>query len=111
MGRHSAPSRIAPRLKRTASNAATVLFVTSIATAAIYIGIALIANAKYNEIPPPTMTAGIYDAPTPSVQHGMPAQQISGADQATQGELRRCPATGCAASTCHAETGEPIPGR
>ena len=66
MGRHSAPSRIGRRLKRTATNVAAVLLVTSIATTVIFAGIALYAEAEDNEIPPPTITAGAYDAAPPT---------------------------------------------
>jgi hypothetical protein len=114
MGRHSAPPRIRPRLKRTAANAIAVLLVTSVVSIAIYAGIASFASAKADEVPPPTIVSGVSGAPAPgpgpdggtySPQAGMEPESPA------SGSLRTCPVTGCAASTCHAETGDPPPGR
>jgi hypothetical protein len=109
MGRHSAPSRTKWRVRHTLVNSVQVLLVTAFVTAVIYAGIAMIAVAKNDEIPPPALAAQPSALPPTA-----PDEQVMGgmqdtAQPASTGGLRRCPATGCAASTCHAETGEPPP--
>jgi hypothetical protein len=87
-----------------------VLTATSLATVLIYAGITTYAAAKSAEVPPPDpayFAQPVYPAPAPQNTYATgtysePAPQASGT-------LRRCPATGCTATTCHAETGEPPP--
>jgi hypothetical protein len=103
MGRHSAPSRVKPRLERTAANSLAVLLFTIAVTAVIFAGITTIAVVKNSEIPPP-------DVATISPDGNFGVQPSDGISEPSAAEtLRRCPATGCTASTCHAETGEPPP--
>lgn len=111
MGRHSAPPRLRPQLRRTAANAMAVLLVTVVASAAIFAGIASFASAKADEVPPPTIVSGP-GAPEPGVGSGRISHEggeVPGSSAG--GGVRTCPVTGCAASSCHAETGDPPPGR
>jgi hypothetical protein len=109
MGRHSAPSRTGWRLKRTAANSLEVLLVTALVTAVVYAGIAMIAVAKNDEIPPPDLASQPISAQSATPEeHVMGSMPVAESPQSPSGS-RRCPATGCAASTCHAETGEPAP--
>ncbi len=109
MGRHSAQSRSSRHMVRTAKNSVFVLTATSLATVLIYAGVTTFAAAKSAEVPPPDpayFAQPAYYAPAPQAAaadvYSEPAPQ-------EDSSLRRCPATGCTASTCHAETGEPPP--
>ena len=65
MGRHSARRKVSTRHHRTATNSMAVLLVTCLTALAVYAGIASLATAKNNEIPPPTITAAITPAADP----------------------------------------------
>ncbi len=113
MGRHSA-ALMTRRTRRITTNSLTVLLVTTVASIAIYTGVSALASAKNAEVPPPTMVSTFHQAQpqyAQTQQSGYPpaAYAQSSPGPSESGTLRRCPATGCTASTCHAETGEPIP--
>jgi len=102
MSRFAARTRRRSRRMRAVTNFAAVSAVTAVATLAVFIGITAYASAKSAEIPPPTIR-GWY------IEQAQASAQASGEDapsDTTPDGMRTCPATGCSASTCHAETGE-----
>lgn len=114
MGRHSAQPRNAARLKRVISNSLTVLAVTLATALALYAGITTHAVARSHEIPDPTIFA---DSPAHEphgwrkLLHATEPIPEPTVEATVDTAVRQCPATGCTAATCHAETGEPIPRR
>lgn len=77
--------RTLKRLDRLAGNLLAVIGVSFATALLTYFWVTTYAAAKAQAVPEPDFT------------------------QAATYGLRTCPATGCQASTCHAETGEPIP--
>jgi len=119
MGRHSSrprpDARADARRERLILNSLKVFIVTCVATLVVYVGIATHAVAKNNEVPMPTVyaeaaqpTAGQRVVTALTGREPIPEPTMLPADSSA---MRYCPATGCGATTCHAETGEPIPGR
>jgi hypothetical protein len=112
MGRHS---RRAPRVRnmgRAAMNSLFVLTATSFSAVLIYAGITVYATAKMSaQVPPIDRNAWARTHTSPSAVQGSGAGEHAAPAYAngSNGTMRRCPATGCTASTCHAETGEPTP--
>ncbi len=117
MGRHSARRRdTSARDSRLLKNTLAVTIATLSAMLAIFLSITVLAAIENNKVPLPTMamdeSGSLVPIPQPHADSGpIPEPTIvDGADAVAGAPLRRCPATGCSAPTCHAETGEPIPG-
>jgi len=81
------------------TNTVLVVATTLFFSLVVFGSIAFIAETQADNVPAPVMTGVEYG----SDPYGMAPGSASGAT------MRVCPATGCAAATCHAETGEPIP--
>lgn len=116
MGRHSAaPRDRAPQLRRLTRNSLSVLIATLLTMLMVMSGIAVYATIKDHEIPLPTVaidqTGSYVAAPDASTGDGVVPGPAAGGAAVPPTGLRQCPATGCSAPTCHAETGEPIPSR
>lgn len=118
MGRHSARRRdTSARDRRLLNNTLAVTIATLSAMLVIFLSITAFAAIENDKVPLPTMamdeSGSLVPIPQPHANSGpIPKPTIAdGAVAGTGAPLRRCPATGCTASTCHAETGEPIPGR
>jgi len=118
MGRHSAaPRDTRARTQRLVRNSLSVTIATLATMLVVYLGITGFAAYKDTQIPMPTMAmdeSGAYiPIPEPHADSGPIPEPtvIDGVDTGGGAPMRVCPATGCAYPTCHAETGEPIPGR
>lgn len=118
MGRHSAaPRDTRARTQRLVRNFLSVTIATLATMLMVYIGITVLAAYEDTRIPLPTMAmdeSGAYvPIPAPHADTGpIPEPTVADAvDPSASAPLRQCPVTGCSAPTCHAETGEPIPGR
>jgi len=108
MGRHSARPRSQVHGMRLVTNSSLVLLMTAVSCLIIYIGITTYANAKLAESQDPSNV--VVSVPT-SAATASPSTGANANASASNGDsLRTCPATGCQATTCHAETGEPPPG-
>lgn len=114
MGRHSAaPRDNSPQLRRLGRNSLAVMIATLATMLVVMVSIASFAAFKDNEIPLPTMavddTGAYVPIPHANADSG-PIPEPTVTDGSPDGStMRQCPATGCSAPTCHAETGEPIP--
>lgn len=118
MGRHSAkPRDTSARTRRLVRNFLSVTIATLATMLVVYLGITVFAAYQDLQIPLPTMAmdeSGVYvPIPEPHSDSGPIPEPtiIDGVDTGGGTPMRVCPATGCSAPTCHAETGEPIPGR
>lgn len=109
MGRHSARPRIRVHGMRLMTNTSLVLLLTALSCLVMYVGIATYANARLVQSLEPTSVAASSPA---SAETPIPTTHANAGSSASDDVvMRTCPATGCQAATCHAETGEPTPGR
>jgi hypothetical protein len=118
MGRHSArPRNNAARTRRLVKNSLAVAIATLATMLVVFVGLTAFAAAENSKVPMPTMAVDESGAYVPIPQEHADSGPIpeptiiDGVDTSGGAPMRVCPATGCSAPTCHAETGEPIPGR
>lgn len=122
MGRHSMRRQVR-HWKRMTHNVLAVSVVTILTTVAVFVALTTKATIEQLRIPDPTVSAGVAlpVMPDTSANTQQNTQQNTQtvpetnsdteADTDSSATMRRCPATGCAAPTCHGETGDPPPGQ